>query len=48
MDALYLIVKKVLKQHQIFLQHVHRTLTHNILMKKIVTAVVFRRSEITH
>ena len=45
MDALFLVVKKVLKQHQIFLQHVHGTIAHNIIMKKIVTVAVFRHSE---
>jgi hypothetical protein len=48
MDALFLVVKKVLKQDQIFPQHVHGTVAHNILMKKIVTVVVFRHSEIKH
>jgi len=48
MDALFLVVKKVLKQHQIFLKHVCRTVAHNILMKKIVAVVVFRHSEIEH
>jgi len=48
MDALFLVVKKVLKQHQIFLQHVHGTVAHNTLMKKIVTVVIFRHSEIKH
>jgi hypothetical protein len=48
MDALFLVVKKVLKQHQIFLQRVRRTVAHNILVKKIVIEVVFRHSEIKH
>jgi len=48
MDALFLVVKKVLKQHHVFLQHVHRAVAHNILMKKIVTIVVFKHSEIKH
>ena len=48
MAALFLVVKKVLKQHQIFLQRVHGTIAHNTLMKKIVTVVVFRHSEIKH
>lgn len=48
MDALFLVVKKVLKQHQIFLLHVHRSVAHNLLMKKIVTVIVFRHSEIKH
>ena len=48
MDALFLVLKKVLKQHHIFLQHAHRAVARNILMKKIVTVVVFRHSEIKH
>jgi hypothetical protein len=31
--------EEVLKQHQFFFQHVHWTITHNTLMKKIVTVM---------
>jgi hypothetical protein len=45
-DGCNVLSGEVLKQHQIFLQHVHWTITHNTLMKKIVTVIVFRHSEI--
>ena len=46
MDALFLLLKRVLKQHQIFFKHVYWSVAHNTLMNKIVTVMVFRHSEI--